>query len=233
MPFPGLFLPIGYFLAWLFGGVAVGTVGLVALGAILEYWEGKRIAILGPRGVGKTALAKFLEDETITEQYNPNARAETRKCRTLALKDLKIEIEESYDVHGTDEAYDVWKKLTQKADVVFYLFRTDKLIKGDADTEKRLLKDMKHIIDWLSERDPRPDLFLIGTHCDRVREYHRKKPEAKVAYLESFMKRPDIRNLVRRADGAKHVTVLLGITNTQEEIESLVYNIFKKVLQDG
>jgi hypothetical protein len=62
------------------------------------------------------------------------------------LEDLDIKVKETLDLSGDKAAYAEWKEVVNKADVVFYLLRADRLIAGDRDVEKRVqADDLKHI----------------------------------------------------------------------------------------
>jgi len=208
-----------------FGG---GTATWVYWDEILVSWEGKKVAVLGSRAVGKTCLIKFLSEGTIPESYVQTVASKKTKPRRFNLEDLDLKIKESLDVSGSKDAYALWKEIVSKADIVMYLMRADRLIAGDVDVEKRIKADLNHISEWMEERSPRPDLFLIGTHCDLDQEYNTLTEDKVGDYQDRFSKLPIMRDLICRCGGKELSKIILGSLKTQDKTEKLVYYIFSQ-----
>ena len=132
---------------------------------ILTSFRGKKFAILGARGVGKTHLLTFLTRGSIPGNYKQTLRPEKVPSNRFQLGKLDLKIKETRDLPGGHDEYAEWKTLSLEADVIFYLFRIDKLMEHDAKAEDRVRRDMKQIEGWLKER-PQFPVFLIGTHGD-------------------------------------------------------------------
>jgi energy-coupling factor transporter ATP-binding protein EcfA2 len=223
MPLPLVFIAIGVV------SLLVGTTIAVKWDDILVTLKGKRLAVLGARGVGKTHLVKFLTTGSIPAEYKQTVAPEKASSRRFQLKDLDLKVKESLDVSGDKSAYAEWKEQLDQADVVFYLLRADRLIAGDRDVEDRVRDDLKHIGGWLKSRNPRPHVFIIGTHCDFDPEFRSTSDDKIGDYVDKFRQLPIVVELVARAGGAQQAKVVLGSMKTVENTEALVYQVFMQV----
>lgn len=221
-------LPI---LAWMIAG---GAVFLLAGKAIK--WDdlqvalkGKRLAVFGARGVGKTHLIKFLTTGSIPSEYKQTVAPEKTTSRRFQLKELDLKLKETRDVSGDKAAYGAWKELHDEADVVFYLLRADRLMAGDPEVEARVRNDLRHIGEWLTARQQRPRFFIIGTHCDLDSEFADLPPNKVGDYVDKFRRLPAVAELVARGGGAQQANVVLGSMKTLQDTEALVYQIFAQV----
>ncbi len=225
MPFPALIL------------IGLGVVSALVGGATLAaYWDdlliafkGKKLAILGARGVGKTHLGKFLSSGSLPETYKQTVAPEKTASHRFQLKDLDLKIKSSLDLSGSKEAYAEWKELSDQSDVIFYLLRADRLIEGDEAVEERVRDDIYQIGRWLEARSPRPLFFIIGTHCDLDREFVTLSEDRMGNYTDKFRQLSIICELVARGGGAQLVKVVLGSMKTMHDTEALVYQIFMQV----
>lgn len=213
----------------LFGFLFAGTAFALKWDDIVIAWRGKRLAVLGARGVGKTHLVKFLATGSIPEEYKQTVAPEKASSRRFPLKDLDITVKSTLDVSGAKDAYAEWKDLHDSSDVVFYLLRADRLIAHDPDVEARVRDDLHHIGEWLKQRDPRPRLFIIGTHCDLDAGFKNVSPEEIGNYVDQFRKLPIVGELVARAGGAQEAKVVLGSMKTTEDTEALVHEVFMQI----
>lgn len=218
--------------------VVLGGISLLAgTGAIVAWWDeiqvalrGKRLAVLGARGVGKTHLVKFLTTGSIPANYKQTIAPEKASARRFQLKKLDLKIKDTLDVSGDKAAYAEWKELYDKADVVFYLLRADSLMAGDTDAANRVRDDLQHIGDWLSLRQPRPKLFIVGTHCDLDHEFPGRSTDRFGDYVDRFRRLPIVLELVARGGGTQQTKVVLGSMKTVRDTEELVYGIFQQVI---
>lgn len=181
--------------------ILTSAISLIIGTAIAFKWDdivialkGKKLAVLGARGVGKTHLVQFLSTGSIPAEYRQTVAPEKVSSRRFQLKDLDLNVKESLDVNGDKSAYAEWKELHDQADVVFYLLRADQLIAGNRDTEARVREDLKHIGGWLESRNPRPRFFIIGTHCDSDPDFNSPSDDKIGNYTDKF----------RRIQGAIH-----------------------------
>jgi GTPase SAR1 family protein len=211
-------------------GALFGTVIYINWDKIVIALYGKKIAVLGERAVGKTHLITFLTTGSVPEQYKQTVRPETASERRFQLEKLDLKIKETRDLSGSDAAYAEWKSLFDESDIVLYLLRVDKLMSGDAYAEARVRKDMKHIGAWLAERNPRPQFFIVGTHCDLTDPDFTKLPNNKVGeYADKVSRLPAIEDAVRRGGGGQNAKIILGSMKSLPETEALVYRLFTEV----
>ncbi|RSF08858.1 GTPase domain-containing protein [Achromobacter aegrifaciens] len=216
--------------------VAIGVVSLLAGTTIALTWDeivllfkGKRIAVFGARGVGKTRFVKFLTTGSIPAEYKQTIAPEKAPSRRFELGDLDLNVKESLDVSGDKAAYGEWKKQHDQADIVFYLLRADRLIVGDRNVENRVLDDLKHIGDWLKSRAPSPQFFIVGTHCDLDAEFSRTSANNAGDYVDKFRQLPVVKELVKRAGGTQQAQVVLGSMQNAPDTEALMYQVFMQV----
>lgn len=207
----------------------IGTTIAVQWDQIVVAFKGKRLAVLGARGVGKTHLIKFLTSGSIPAEYKQTVAPEKASARRFQLKDLDLKVKDTLDVSGDKAAYAEWKELHDKADVVFYLLRADRLIAGDPGFELRVRDDLRHIGGWLEARKSRPRFFIIGTHCDFDGEFTSLSADRLGDYVDQFRKLPIVAELVARAGGAQQAKVVLGSMKSLQDTEMLVYQIFMQV----
>ena len=213
------------------------AVAALATGAVALNWdkiviahEGKKLAVLGERRVGKTVLINFLTEGTIPEKYEQTIAKEKTAARRFKLKDLSLKIKASNDVPGSKDDYAVWKSITDDADIVLYLLRIDKLMKGDKRTEVRVEADMWQIGGWLQENPKDDPFFIIGTHCDLTKPDLTKLPEDQIGdYQDRVYKMPIIQKIVQLGGGKNKVRVVLGSLKWKRDTEKLVFQIFSEI----
>jgi hypothetical protein len=211
---------------------AAGAATAVALkwDAIMVALKGKRLAVFGARGVGKTHLIKFLTSGSIPEDYKQTVAPEKATGRRFQLRDLDLRVKDTLDLSGDKSAYAEWKELHDQADVVFYLLRADRLIVGDEDVETRVRDDLRHIGGWLDARASRPRFFIIGTHCDFDPPFTALSSNTIGDYVDKFRKLPIMIELVARSGGAQQTRVVLGSMKTIKDTEALVYQVFTQIV---
>lgn len=212
-------------LAALGGGVAVALNWETIVVAL----KGKRVAVLGARGVGKTHLVNFLSTGSIPEEYKQTVAPDKASKRRFQLKDLDLKVKDSLDVPGDTAAYAEWKKQHDEADVVLYLLRADRLIARDSQVENRVKDDLKHIQEWLDARKERPHFLIVGTHCDLDPGFADLSPDKVGQYVDDFRKLPTVVELVARGGGAQRTKVVIGTMKTIPDTEALVYQVFMQV----
>ena len=222
--------------------VAGGIVGGIALylqrKKILKFLKGKKIAVLGERGVGKTTLVHFLSENLHLLEYEQTLEPKKVKGRSLDLKDLGSQINETLgagskqykiddlgDISGGEDSYGLWKREFDQADIILYLFFGDRLLLGDQTHIKRVKKDVEFLKAWESERNKKDGksffIFGIGTHCDRLKDDRWDNKEEWATFLTEFIKEASTVD-VRELTGGK---ILLGSMKTLEDTQRLVYRL--------
>lgn len=216
--------------------IGIGLVVVLGGGAIVLNWDdilvklrGKHVAVLGARGVGKTHLVKFLTSGSIPAEYKQTVAPDKASARRFQLRELNPKIKDTLDVSGDKAAYADWKELHDKADIIFYLLRADRLLVGDSKVESRIRDDMRHIGDWLNARNNRPSFFIIGTHCDLDPKFAEVTADNAGDYVDKFRRLPIVAEIVARAGGSRLARVTLGSMKTIEDTEALVYQTFLQV----
>lgn len=223
MPLPVIFIVLAVVAA------LVGTTITVKWDKIVITLRGKQLAVLGARGVGKTHLVKFLTTGSIPVEYKQTVAPEKTSSNRFFLKDLDLKVKDTLDLSGDKAAYAEWKDLHDKADVVFYLLRADRLIAGDHVVEGRVRDDVRHIGEWLDARNPRPSFFIIGTHCDFDAEFQSTSTDKIGDYVDKFRQLPIVSKLIAQAGGTQQAKVVLGSMKTVQDTEALVYQVFMQV----
>lgn len=220
--------------------IGLGVAAMLAGGATYLKWDeiilalkGKRVAVLGARGVGKTHLVKFLTTGSIPPTYKQTVTPAKVPARRFDLKELELNVKDSLDVAGDKVAYAKWKELVGRSDVVLYLLRADRIFARDAAAEARIRDDIKHIGEWLASAKQRPEFFIIGTHCDLDDGFSSLKEDQIGDYVDTFSKLPLMREIFLRVGGAAQMKVALGSMKTIEHTEALVYNIFAQMVDDA
>ncbi len=196
--------------------------------------RGKELAVLGARGVGKTHLLEFLTTGEIPEDYIQTIRSKPTPWNRFQLRKLDLKIKETRDLPGGPDAYRQWKELFFEADVIFYLFRIDKLMEDDAEAKARVLRDMKQIEGWLEDwQSPYPPyhpFFLIGTHGDLANpDLTALPPNERGEHDDRIRELPVIQECLLRAGGGHKAELALGSLKSLEETEALVVDIFKRL----
>jgi hypothetical protein len=215
-------------LSLLIGGGA--TVIALNWDKIVLALKGKKIAVLGARGVGKTHLIRFLSTGSIPAAYKQTVAPEKASARRFQLCELDLKLKKTLDLSGDKAAYAEWKELHDSSDVVLYLLRADRLMVADAEVEARVRADLRHIGGWLEASSKRPRFFIVGTHCDLDSEFSGIPPDREGDYVDKFQRLPVMTELVARGGGAHLVKVVLGSMKKLEDTEVLVYRLFNQVL---
>ena len=92
-------MPIWFIIA----GIAIFAAG--AITATIMALKGTKLAVLGEGRVGKTVLINFLTKGILSEQYVRTVYPEETEANDFKLKDLKLRLEESMDVPGSEDFY--------------------------------------------------------------------------------------------------------------------------------
>ncbi len=196
------------------------------------FFAGKKIAVLGARGVGKTHLIEFMTTGSIPVTYHQTVAPRKTPSRRFQLKDLDIKIKPIVDIGGAVEARGSWQQQVNDADIIFHLFRADQFMPGVQENKKeisRVLDDAQHIHDWIKEKKKSRTVFLIGTHCDQDPAFRGATHERYGDYVDKFRKLQAIRDLVLHHGGEALHHLIVGSMKSEEDTERLVAEIFRTV----
>ena len=192
--------------------------------------KGKKLAVLGEQGVGKTCLISFLSTGSRPEKYEPDLYAKNVPGRRFKLRDLKLKILPLKHLPGSADEYSEWKDVANEADIVLYLLRVDQLMTGHEPTEDRVRKDMGQIKKWLKAKSKDSPLFLIGTHCDRTDpDFTTLSPVERSNYKNKVREMSIFRKIVLLGGGKSKVRFVSGSLKSLTTTEQLVYDLFVEI----
>lgn len=195
---------------------------------VVRAFIGKRIAILGKRGTGKTVLGRFLHEGVFTTEYVQTLGEGEMKARSFALNDLKLHIDAGKDLPGAEDQYRVWEKIFAECHFCFYLIRTDEVVVDNAANAERVEGDVDFLYDWRRKR-PQAKIFLLLTHADKDQKYVSTTEATRGDYEDSVRRRRPVSYAIKKLSlPASHVIV--GSLKSLESTEATVHRLFKAVL---
>lgn len=227
MPFP-LIPVIIVGVSLLFAG-GVTTV-VLKWDDIMLWWKGKKIVVLGTRGVGKTTLIEFLFNGHLPESYQQTVRPTNAKGRRFSLKDLQLDVDvkSTIDLPGSKDYYSDWKKAVLSSDVVIYLARTDEILSNDVKKNRLIINEIRHIRSWISESSQNKKIYILTTYADYIDKFN-ASDDIRDKFIESFRNLPSVRNLILHAGGGDSTRLIVGSMVDTGETESLIYNLFMEI----
>jgi len=204
-------------------------------------FSGKRVAILGPRGAGKTTMHSWLREGSLPEVYRPTHQAtklgSARRVVESGRRAAKVTLKAGTDVTG-DAMNDLtaWRSVIAQSDVTVYLFDASLLLAGDPAQRRQLMRDSGFIGREIADRrrDGRTRrMAFVGTHCDLIDGYVAdcSAPEfialqQRVLALQSL---EDARWNVHDALGHDEPpAVILGSLRDPDAASDLSYRVFKQ-----
>jgi energy-coupling factor transporter ATP-binding protein EcfA2 len=164
MPLPLIPVAIAAGVAVVAGGIAL------AVPRVMRPLKGKRIAVLGARGVGKTTLLQILRDRRLPSRKRGSTDPAPEGLFSMEVQRKSVNFAVPNNVSGNGGlGYPVWKQEFKQSDFVWYLFRADLIAQGDAET----LEDVRGHLDmfraWIdSGKSKGPKIILIGTFSDKA-----------------------------------------------------------------
>ncbi len=227
MPIPLIVWGIGAGIATLLAGCTI----IATWDDIKKWWGGKRIAIIGARGVGKTHLCSFLLKGEIPEEYEQTTEPTKFSGRKLKLDDLKLKIDDIIDVPGAKDYYKIWQENCKIADIILYLVKANEIFSDNHSTLSRIESDFVRVNDWLKSRTPKPLFFVVGTFCDKHSEFKNITPSNFGDYKDKFEQKEIIKKLKLFNENNKfRSAVILGSMKDKVNTEKLVKSLLDQVL---
>ena len=183
MAVPVLIVVAGVALASL---LLAGALGL-AVYRLVKFLSGKRLAILGGQGVGKTTLFSTLRDGKTPKATRETVDSEPGATFILEVAGRSVHFDIPRDLRGNDGVgFPEWKKSFLDADYVLYIFRSDKVLAGDAKTLEEMERHFLLMKGWLDRAKNSPSkIVLIGTFADQSGPYSGKRSELHQAVAET------------------------------------------------
>lgn len=147
----------------------LGTLA-VAISTTLRELAGKRVAILGAQTVGKTTLLQVLRDKRVPTRATRTVDPAPGGRFAMDVDGKTVHFDAPRDLPGNDGmGFPRWKEAFTQSDFVWYLFRADLMLKGDAATVELVTSHLGILQAWMKEkRSNRPKVVLIGTFGDKA-----------------------------------------------------------------
>ena len=218
-------------------------IAFVAGGAVVGFfwkWEdiqyvlkGKKVAVLGARSVGKTTLLTYMSKGILISRYKQTTRSEGVERRRYKQGELDIRLSKTKDVSGSKDAYNEWRDLFSKNDIILYLIRTDELLNENQEIEARAITDLGQIREWIQEFQSKKLFFIVGNHWDTDPEFENAKKNNRLGnYQDKFNALPVVKNIQLLAGGKSKVKVALGSLATETDADLLISHIFTQVIEE-
>lgn len=216
------------FLIPLIASALVAALGIGYL--IVRPLKGKRFAVLGPAGAGKSTFINFLRTGEVTLAYEQTAEPTRLNGKKIKLQEHELKIDEFVDVPGTKDFHATWKTQALSSDVICYLFDAHQF-SYDTDYAHAVFAEIRHVTEWRRERERNSTavhLFVIGTHLDQVPDYRAAEPDEQVRLTSTLWTTGSFSELSRRAGGGT-TKCLVGSLATQKGSEQLVGRVISVV----
>jgi len=163
--------------------VAVVVAVLLGLGAgvalLSKRLAGKHVAILGRQQVGKMTLLQYLRDGKVPSESKRTVDPVPGGDFDMDISGKTVHWKVRQDLPGNDSpAYKHWRDAFEKADYVWYLFRSDLIANGDPDEIQAVRDHLDMLKTWKKElgADSRR-VMLIGTWADQDSIFNEKWEE--------------------------------------------------------
>lgn len=232
----------------LFSGVGL-TGTLVGWDTILAKLAGKKIAVLGARGSGKTTLYLYLNMINQKALQLEQTRSPD-KARSAYIKlDLQgdnytLRLAETYDLPGSEESRDnYWNDQFKSAEIVLYLVHAGALLRGvdksnsynkkkksedlKNEIKQRVLDDLRNIEKWRDDlKGKKKHIFIIGNHFDEIDQNFAKHDK-----IDSYEKEFSHNEVIKQNSQGMH-KIIGSLTNedTMKDILEQVVKIMEKKL---
>lgn len=196
---------------------------------IVTFLIGKKLAVLGDKGTGKTTLLNYLIKKVLSEGYHQTRYAENTDENTFFLDDKRITLKKSKDLGGDTSFYDEWEKLFKESDLIFYLVRSDLLINNENETKQRVEDDLNLIQRWRTTYDPknRKKLLIICTFCDLLNKDELKNNLPRKIGNDELKR--NFPNLEKTGVGIKVVLGSLFTKGNNDNTKKLVELVFQEI----
>lgn len=203
--------------------------GAVLLGALALFsGNGKKIAIAGGRGNGKTTLFDYLSNQSVSGQRTPTQSKNQVAQKTIKINDVSVDLSRCYDVGGSEASYQQWVEEIKKADFLFYLFNIKKIIDVDFDYQNQMRKELSYISKVVRDKKAENQEFkiiLVGTHADKVslsrNDFH--------AFEKMVWAKPILKEAIIALGGKGQCQIVLGSLASNNSAKMLVDSIFKSM----
>ena len=183
-------------------------------------WSGKRITVLGGRGVGKTTFLHYLKTQKI-KSSSEQTHIENYQSMTVKVDNISLHIKEGQDVGGSQSQHGEWRKQIQEADILFYLMDISKILAKDKRYIDNVKKDITAIQGEIEKRQDKIAVFLIANHADKCDEYTSNLAK----FEEKVNKNQTVETVVIEFGGDDHCRVIIGSLKDEYHAEKLLKTI--------
>lgn len=196
------------------------------------WWYGKRIVVLGDKETGKTTFIEYLLKGELPGTHQATSLPEKKKGTLRTISELDLYILDVEDVSGRKDSYADWKRIFQSAlkedSVICYFLRGDLIYSGNQAHIDRVKGDMHHISEWIPEKSKRPIIFIIATHCDRIRGYPTASAKKKSALEEKLRGKKAVQDAILQGGGGKYVRFIAGRLDNLVGCEAMASALFSQ-----
>lgn len=190
--------------------------------------KGKRIAVVGARGVGKTQLLSYLARGELPSQPGQTLLPAKMPARHFKIAGRDVPLKSMLDLSGDTSNYLEWRRLIKKADITLYLIRFDLLAADDADHKKRVSDDAQHIREMVGEAKP---IVIVGTHCDLDPRFGQVTPESIGTYSDMFRRNTTVYEVALRIGKPERIRYAFGSLKTLDSSQRLAAAILTQVIE--
>ncbi len=196
--------------------VLIGTTTYLNWDAIMNYFYGKRLAILGAKGTGKSTLVDFLTYGEF-EDKKSGGKTSFRKTKSnvFKLNDLRFHIKEGIDITGSEDFVKDWKKNIIDSDYTFYMIDSSRVYNQDKEYITLIERHLSLIGTHYTNTNRKDKVCIICVFCDKIPDYEN-----------------DSQNIVTILNAILHKAFLhvdchrfFGSLVTEKDKEELVYNV--------
>ncbi|HHQ6722807.1 TPA: hypothetical protein ACSTNG_002581 [Serratia fonticola] len=141
---------------------------------LVNWWNGKSIAIIGPTASGKNSFFNKLIGDIVPTEHIQTRGAENVKTFNFSWSlpnktEVKFKCKNSINVGGEiDERERFWLQSCTEADVIFYLIDFDKLTNNTENTMHRIKSDFKWIASNIPKFKKESSLFIVINKMDLI-----------------------------------------------------------------
>ena len=207
--------------------------------------DGRQIAILGERGVGKTHLQTFLRERRIPATYQQTMTLDKMRSSRIQIERregfegatrARILLKGGFDVPGSADAVEAWSEAIKGSAIILYLFRADLIYNDDERHRERVIADCNMISEFLDRSGKtRTRMALVGTHYDRISGFSDVEfgTEEFWEWQGVISQNPCIKKARSKLAGSLDRTpsLVVGSMKTQLQTSEIAFRVFAKELK--
>ncbi|WP_149982246.1 GTPase domain-containing protein [Pseudoalteromonas rhizosphaerae] len=181
--------------------------------------KGKKLAVLGARGTGKSTLLHFLHNNELLIESRQTTLAKPVAENRFRLGDLQLDLKDTKDLPGGELAIRQWEKLHNESDYVIYL------INASEPNSDGIVYDLKEVSEWQNKLENKPKLLIVVTHMDLNSEYCKLSDSDVGTFYDEYVK--NMGSFLHPL--SNDVNVCIGALNNHENACSLISDIIQEL----